>query len=357
MRRSLVIAILVAVSALTAVSQVQDSGAAFHIMRVYGVMGGAGGDADVQYVELRMAAAGQSLVSGHHLCLYDASGSPYARFAFTSNVPNSANGSSILIGTSEFGAGWAAGSPDFLFSGANTVAIAGGADVGHPVRSAAGKVSFGTDAAVIAAQMCQGSFTVIDSVAYGTAYSGAVDFGTNLNAELPTAGTAAVRLQGPVCFPPACTRDNSTDYAITDVNVSGDHPRNNVGAAGPVSLDSDGDGVPDSTDNCPRWPNPGQGLPPWLVPAGDPDCDGTSSDDEVLIGTDPADPCGASAWPPDFDDSGVINTTDVFQVLPPFLGTSVPPTSARRDLAPSGVINTTDVFQVLPPFLGGSCTP
>ena len=236
------------------------------------------------------------------------------------------------------------------------------------------------------------------------------------------------------------------DYAITDVNVPGDHPRNNAGAAGLVtvagaafnvlkdfipdsgasvtvslsctsgsaspasasaseavpaaftvtgfsgdpsctatessiptgylssgtcaaalvaggqctitnSLDSDGDGFPDSTDNCPQWPNPGQGLPVWPVPAGDPDCDGTTSADETVIGTDPNDPCGASAWPPDFDDNAVINTTDVFQVLPPFFGTSVPPTSSRRDLSPNGVINTTDVFRVLPPFLGSSCTP
>ena len=53
----------------------------------------------------------------------------------------------------------------------------------------------------------------------------------------------------------------------------------------------------------------------------------------------------------------VINTTDVFQVLPPTFGTSVPPTSPRFDLFPDGVINTTDLFRVLPPFLGSSCAP
>ena len=97
------------------------------------------------------------------------------------------------------------------------------------------------------------------------------------------------------------------------------------------------------------------GTWPWSI--GDSDCDGTTSADETVIGTDPGDACGVSAWPPDFDDNGVINTTDVFQVLPPVFGTSVPPTSVRQDLSPDGVINTTDVFRVLPPFLGGSCTP
>ncbi|MCH7809877.1 MAG: thrombospondin type 3 repeat-containing protein [Chloroflexi bacterium] len=350
----MVIIVVIAVAALIGVSQAERSEALFHIMRVYGVVGGVSDDTDVQYVELRMAASGQSLLGGHHLCFYDASGSAYARFDFTGVVANSANGASILIGTSEFDAVWSSGSPDYVFSGANTIAIAGGADVFHPVRSSGGKVSFGTDSTAIPAQMCQGSFALVDSVAYGTGYSGGVDFGTKLNADLPIGGSDAVRLQGPVCFPPGCTQENSTDYAITDVNVPGDHTRNNAGAVGPI--DSDGDGIPDGTDNCPQSPNPGQGLSSWPVPAGDPDCDGTTSAHETVIGTDPLDPCGLSAWPPDFDDNGVINTTDVFQVLPPTFGTGVPPTSVRNDLFPDGVINTTDVFRVLPPFLGSSCT-
>ena len=101
-------------------------------------------------------------------------------------------------------------------------------------------------------------------------------------------------------------------------------------------------------------------------PASDNDDDGWTDVEEATIGTLPAAGCPATttaddedpdAWPPDFDDNGVINTTDVFQVLPPVFGTSVPPTSVRQDLSPNGVINTTDVFRVLPPFLGGSCTP
>ena len=96
---------------------------------------------------------------------------------------------------------------------------------------------------------------------------------------------------------------------------------------------------------------------PWPVPAGDDDCDGTTSADETSIGTDPNVPCGPNAWPPDFDDNQVINSTDVFQVLVPYFGTSVPPTSPRRDLFPDGVINSTDVFRVLPPFLGSNCAP
>lgn len=458
MKRVVVSVLLVAFTALVGVSQVQRSDASVHVMRVYGVMAGASGDPDVQYVELRMAAAGQTQTDGTYLCFYDVTGSAYARFEFTANVTAGANGSSILVGTSEFDAAWAAGSPDFLL-GANTVAIAGGADTSHPVRSPGGKVSFGIDSAAIpAADMCQASFSVIDSVAYGTGYSGTVDFGTKLNADLTITGTDAVRLQGPVCFPIICTRDNSTDYdaspptVLTDVNVPGDHPRNNAGTTGPLSvadptfdvlkdfipdsgasvtvslacdsgsvspasasssegapatftvtgasgdpdctatespipagyqssgscaaallavgectitnsLDSDGDGVPDDTDNCPAWPNPGQSLPPWSVPPGDDDCDSFSSATETVLGTDPDDACGFTAgapaqsetWPPDLVESNGINISDVLALKPVF-GTSVPPTSARLDLVVSNSINISDVLS-LKPFFGATCTP
>jgi len=57
-----------------------------------------------------------------------------------------------------------------------------------------------------------------------------------------------------------------------------------------------------------------------------------------------------------FDDNRTVNVTDLFNVLPPYFGTSAPPTSLRRDLVPDGFINITDVFRVLPPFYGSGCT-
>ncbi|HEY5625903.1 MAG TPA: hypothetical protein VIT93_05400 [Dehalococcoidia bacterium] len=364
MRKSVAVIGLLAMAAFIGVSQAERSDAAFHIMRVYGVMGGAGGDADVQYAELRMAAAGQSLVAGHHLCFFDASGAPYARFQFPSSVGNGASGASILVATSEFDAAWAAGPPDFRFTGANTVAIAGGADVTHPIRSPGGKVSFGTDFQATPALMCGGSFALIDSVAYGTAYSGTVDFGTRLNADLPLAGTSAARLQGPVCFPPSCTRDNSTDYAITDVSVPADYPRNNAGTSGPLSeLDWDGDGVLNASDNCRSWPNASQTLPPWSIPAGDDDCDGFSASAEDTLGTHPDDACGFTAggdtrsdvWPVDLVENNTINIFDVLALKTPF-GGSVPPVDPRFDLVPNATINIFDVL-ALKPFFGSTCTP
>lgn len=134
--------------------------------------------------------------------------------------------------------------------------------------------------------------------------------------------------------------------------------------------DADGDGWADDVDNCPAIPNPLQ-EDRDIDGAGDAcdtndDGDTFTDADEAYIGTDGLDSCNATnapndepldAWPPDFDDSRVVNTTDVFKLMPPVLGSSVgdPYFTVRADLAPSGVINTTDVFRVLPPTLGSSC--
>jgi hypothetical protein len=77
------------------------------------------------------------------------------------------------------------------------------------------------------------------------------------------------------------------------------------------AADADGDGVPDSSDNCPNWPNPTQNLPPWPVPEDDPDCDGFASPHEVFVGTEPLLACGPGAWPPDIDSNGHVQIDDV----------------------------------------------
>jgi hypothetical protein len=396
MRKSLVLfALAFAAASAGFLSSAAPSSAAFHLMRVYGVMAGATGSANVQYVELRMTDGGQNFVTGHHICFFDASGVPYARFEFmTPNPANGADEASILVATAEFDAAWT-DTPDKIFSDgslpppnnvSNMTAIAGGADLLHPIRHPSGKVAFGTDLATVPGSMCAGSFAVIDSIAYGTGYTGGVDFVPKFNTDLPISGTSAARLQGLICIPGSFSspcpspRDNSIDYALTDVNSAGNNPRNNSGVSGPVSVpDADADGVGDAVDNCPNWPNPAQTLPAWSVPAGDTDCDGFPNTTTVaprgrenFIGTDATDPCAddtilnnergptfgepLSPWPPDVNDNRSANLSDVVAFGPVF-NTSPPNPAynARFDLNASNSVNLSDVVG-MGAFFNKSCT-
>jgi hypothetical protein len=136
----------------------------------------------------------------------------------------------------------------------------------------------------------------------------------------------------------------------------------------PLGLDADADGLANTADNCPSWPNPGQGVPAWSVPAGDGDCDGfpdtitvAGRGNEAFIGTDVADQCPENsadhAWPPDVNNSGTTNLSDVVAFGPTFnkVGPN-PPYNKRVDLNASGGVNLSDIVAV-GPFFNRSCTP
>ena len=360
--------------------QANPAQAAFHCMRIASVMAGANGDANIQYVELRMNLSGQSFVANHQIKFRDASSpTPVATFTFpdiggagTPEVPNSASGSSILIATAEFAAS-ATVVPDFIFSDGTVIDpntsmtvpsnMSGTGDLKHPVSVGSGKVSFaeGFD-------NCQvGGPAVVDSVAYGTSFTGTIDYGgmsgtEKFPSDLPTSGTQALVVNNLNAEPV----NNASEYSLQTVPVSvppgANTPRNNAGNTGSIlPSDSDGDGVPNSSDNCPAWPNPSQSLPPWTVPPspGDPDCDGFTTDDETFMGTDPLIQChngaGLPDWPPDFDDDQDANVFDL-DILKPALFSSSPnpPYQARLDLSADNSINVFDLDR-LKPFLFLSC--
>ncbi|MEX1195699.1 MAG: thrombospondin type 3 repeat-containing protein [Dehalococcoidia bacterium] len=364
MARAFVLAALIAVVGLVSFSQPPRTDAAQHFMRVYGVMGGAlnqtGADS-IQSVELRMTSSFQNQTAGHHVCFYDGDGDPWARFTFPSpNPPNFASGASILIATTGFNNAWAH-TPDFSFSAINTQAVGGSAaNPLRPIAFPAGKVTFGFDSATDPMLMCQ-TLSVYDSVAYGSTYAGTAVYPDPFEADLTTTGTDAIQLQGALCNP--CARANDVDYGSTLIDVNGspaDYPRNNAGQTAQILIaDLDGDGVIDGSDNCPAWPNPGQGLPGWPVPSGDIDCDGFTDSNESSIGTTVADACGFTAgapgesenWPPDMVETNNIQIQDVL-AMKPHIGSGL----ARYDLVVSGTVNIQDVLAVKP-FFGFSCTP
>jgi hypothetical protein len=249
MRKVLTVLVLAAVMVgVGFLGSPKDSDATFHLMRVYGVMGGGFNNFDVQYVELRMTTGGQQFVKDHDICFYDAAGAPYAIFNFPMNAANGTGTDSILIGSSQFDSAWAVGSPDFFFNGSTVTQIATGADVFHPVRWPAGKVSFGTETATMPAAMCQAGFSLVDSIAYGTGYTATPNFPPKFNTDLSISGTQAAVLTGPLCS--FCTFNNSSDYSLLDVSTSGQQPRNNSAQSGPLSISQSVGGVgyiPDAT--------------------------------------------------------------------------------------------------------------
>ena len=143
-----------------------------------------------------------------------------------------------------------------------------------------------------------------------------------------------------------------TATASNDADVGNAH----ILALRPAS-DSDGDGVPNVSDNCPNWPNPAQGLPPWPIPTNDPDCDGFSTAVENAAGTNALVHCGADAWPADITNNTFSDTGDIGALTGSF-GLSVPPAPARYNIAPDPVdtfIDTADIAKMTS-FFSLSCS-
>ena len=87
--------------------------------------------------------------------------------------------------------------------------------------------------------------------------------------------------------------------------------------------------------------------PPATPPDGDDD--GWSNDEENAIGTDPLQPCGPGAWPPDITDYQVVDCPGPNAVVP-FLFLSATG-NERHNLPVDGAIGFQDLIAALPfPF-------
>ena len=75
--------------------------ASFHLIKVVEVFVGSSTAPDAHYVQLQMYAAGQNLVGGHVLRVYDAAGAeiPGSSFTFPGMVANGSDQATILVGT------------------------------------------------------------------------------------------------------------------------------------------------------------------------------------------------------------------------------------------------------------------
>jgi hypothetical protein len=293
-RAAMLAGVVVAVGAMALLGKgAPPADAAFHCMRVAAVMGGAFGDADIQYVELRMNAGGQNVVGGHDITFRNATGALQATFVFPSNVASGANGASILIATAEFDA-ISSVEPDFLFSDGTVVDpdtlmtvpqnTTGAGNLNHPIQAPDGKVAFEEQLTA-----CLGSGPPVDSVAYGDNYTGPVDYGTHRDQDLPVTGKQALVVSNLGLTP----SNNSTEYSVQTIPFpipspgGATTPRNNAGVTGNIGFDADGDGVEDALDNCLTTFNPDQRDSDGdsIGDVCDPDVDG----DGLLNGNDPDD--------------------------------------------------------------------
>ena len=109
--RRLFLAMLVA--GLSVFFASDPSGAANHLIQIDEVMAGAGGNADIQFVELKMTGSNQTLVGATRLRFFNGAGALTNEYTLTNHVGNGALGASILIGTTQFQSASTA-QPDFI---------------------------------------------------------------------------------------------------------------------------------------------------------------------------------------------------------------------------------------------------
>ena len=111
--------------------------------------------------------------------------------------------------------------------------------------------------------------------------------------------------------------------------------------------------APTSTPSPAPTATPSPTPAPTSAPANDPDGDGFSTASELFMGTDPARACGINAWPPDLNNDGATDLTDVMMLVQAFMSRTYTP---RYDLNTDGYITLSDIF-ILVGKLNKSCSP
>jgi hypothetical protein len=290
LRTILVGVALVAVFA-TAQRHAPSAHAAFHLAVIDEVMTSYGGDSNVQFVEIRMLASGQSFVQDSVLGAFDASGSYLGDvLVVPANISNSGAGVRWLMGTSQFQT--ASGlSPDFVMP------------AGLPTGG--GMVCWGAPGVTTPAP---GSWdhtnpaNYVDCVAYGT-YSGPSNIHVGTPTPLDADGHSLQRVTD--------TNDNANDFVCGDPAdpTKNDATSASLAATSPCSIiDTDGDGLSDADEINIHGTDPNDP---------DTDNDAFNDGDEVFMGTDPLVACGAAAWPPDLNDDQISDIEDFNRLTPP----------------------------------------
>lgn len=337
-----------------------SSQALFHSAEISEIMTSYGGDANVQFVEIKMLASSQQFVTNTVLGAFDANG------AFIGDVlivPGDVQGGANrpwLMATSAFETATGL-TPDFIMP-AGLPTVGGMACWGAP----------GTSAPDPSTWDHSNPNNYVDCVAYGT-YNGPGNTHIGGAGLFPAPddadGHSLRRIQHTnssandwVCADPAEPTNNTPTSASmpattlcagtldSDGDGLSDDDEINIYGTDPFNPDTDGDGLTDGQEVLIHGTDP-------LNP--DTDGDGFNDFREVFMVTDPLVACGTDAWPPDFDNNQLVNILDLSQLTPPAFGSSTgdPDYSNRKDLTADGTINILDLSLMTPPTFGSSCTP
>jgi len=203
----------IALSAIFAISGApRPAAAAFHIMQIEQVIGGVGGDATAQAVQLKMRIAGQNLLNGNaQLVVRDATGAnPIVLSNFAGTNPASSACKEILLATPGFSAK------------TNPSAVPNYTMLSPIPQSylAGGSLLFQTPTGTVYWRLSWGSYSGPQTVLAGTSPTANDSDGNAappFAAALPSSSAQAVR------YTDTCTSDpnssdsttNAADYALT----------------------------------------------------------------------------------------------------------------------------------------------
>jgi hypothetical protein len=192
----------------------------FHLMQIEQVIGGVQGDTTLQAVQLRMRLFGQNEVSNARLRAWDAAGAnPVLLVDMTTNVPNAAGGSRVLISTAAFATAFGP-TPDFVMT--NPI---------PPAYLPAGKITFEDDLGTVYWSLAWGGAN------YTGTNTGTLDNDADGNFNPPFPGVMASTTDQSVIFPGpfnAPSTNNAADYILNPNNAI---VTNNAGQTGSVPVE------------------------------------------------------------------------------------------------------------------------
>ncbi len=243
--RSRVLAVVAALFAAAAPSL-----ATFHEIKVKEVFPGTVAAPNAQYVVLQAYAAGQVLLTGHALHVFDAAGAPVATFTFSATAANGANQMTLLIATTE--AATLFGVPSDLPMTAS-LPLTGG-------------------------KVC---WEALDCVAWGSYHGPATGVGTPFNAPVGLERGQAMQRRLDVCaigMPTILEACDDTDDSANDFVFAIPAPKNNADETGTVPVSTCGNSILEGLEGCDDGntnagdgcsavcqPEPGAVLPAALV--------------------------------------------------------------------------------------------